>query len=52
METLEDLVVVVMIEGSKRWVNAIKLSQCEHAGSPLQPLNTWSLVGADLRVCP
>ncbi|MCK5522705.1 MAG: hypothetical protein KAI83_06170 [Thiomargarita sp.] len=32
--------------------NAIKLSQDKHAGSPLQPLNTWRLVGADLRVCP
>ncbi|MCK5525347.1 MAG: hypothetical protein KAI83_19640 [Thiomargarita sp.] len=26
-------------------VNAIKLSQGEHAGSPLQPLNTLRLVG-------
>jgi len=32
--------------------NAIKLSLGEHAGSPLQPLNTWGLVGAYLRVCP
>ena len=24
----------------------------EHAGSPLQPLNTLGLVGADLCVCP
>ncbi|MCK5524945.1 MAG: hypothetical protein KAI83_17600 [Thiomargarita sp.] len=26
-------------------VNAIKLSQGEHAGSPLQSLNTWIFVG-------
>ncbi|MCK5521989.1 MAG: hypothetical protein KAI83_02545 [Thiomargarita sp.] len=32
--------------------NAIKLSQGEHAGSPLQAQNTWRLVGADLCVCP
>ncbi len=32
--------------------NAIKLSQGEHAGSPLQPRKTWGLVGADLRVSP
>ncbi len=35
-----------------RRINAIKLSLGEHAGSPLQPLNTWGLVGAYLRVCP
>ncbi|MDM8563192.1 hypothetical protein QUF54_07550 [Candidatus Marithioploca araucensis] len=35
-----------------RRVNAIKLSQGEHAGSPLQPLNTRCFVGAYLRVCP
>ncbi len=32
--------------------NAIKLSEGEHAGSPLQSLNTLCFVGADLRVCP
>ncbi|MCK5522448.1 MAG: hypothetical protein KAI83_04865 [Thiomargarita sp.] len=31
---------------------AMPLSQGEHAGSPLQPQNTWGFVGADLCVCP
>jgi len=34
------------------WLNAIKLSQGEHTGSPLQSLNTPGFVGADLCVCP
>ncbi|MCK5524169.1 MAG: hypothetical protein KAI83_13645 [Thiomargarita sp.] len=33
-------------------VNTIKLSQGEHAGSPLQAQNTQGFVGAVLRVCP
>ncbi|MDM8562364.1 hypothetical protein QUF54_03320 [Candidatus Marithioploca araucensis] len=33
-------------------INAIKLSQGEHAGSPLQPMNTLRFVGAYLCVCP
>ncbi|MCK5523156.1 MAG: hypothetical protein KAI83_08495 [Thiomargarita sp.] len=33
---------------SRRRSNAIKLSQGEHAGSPLQSHNTRGLVGADL----
>jgi hypothetical protein len=36
----------------ERRINAIKLSQGEHAGSPLQLQNTRGLVGAYLRVCP
>ncbi|MDM8563185.1 hypothetical protein QUF54_07515 [Candidatus Marithioploca araucensis] len=31
---------------------AIKLSQGEHAGSPLQSMNTRGFVGAYLCVCP
>ena len=40
------------MHSQRRRSTPLTIAAGEHTGSPLQPMNMWNFVGADLCVCP